>query len=72
VTSDREEDENGDASSPAFTLAALDGRNWELLLFSTVDRPGRHMTRITVTMIQLAMISQRNRTVKRPSAANKP
>jgi hypothetical protein len=66
------EDENGAASWPACTLAALDGRNWELLLFSTVDSPGRHMTSTTVATIHEAMINQRNRTVNRPSAANKP
>ena len=31
----------GAASSSACTLAALEGRNWELLLFSTLDSEGR-------------------------------
>ena len=53
--------------------AAVDGRNWELLLFSTLEIAGRptisgHGDRRS----SAAMISQRNRTVKRPSAANKP
>ena len=65
------EELNGWASRPAWTLAALDGRNWESLLFSTLDSDGRATARTTVTTIHPAMINQRNRTVNRPRAANK-
>src|SRR5271168_2003577 len=61
----------GWANRPAFTLAELAGRNSELLLFSTVDSPGRDSVSATVTAIHAAMISQRNRTANRPRAANK-
>jgi hypothetical protein len=61
----------GWANRPAFTLAELAGRNSELLLFSTVDSPGRDNVSTTVTAIHTTMISQRNRTANRPRAANK-
>ena len=36
---------NGAASWSARTLAAVDGRNWELLDFSTLEREGRQVIR---------------------------
>jgi hypothetical protein len=41
------------------TLAELDGRKSELLLFSTLDSEGRKRTRITVTITQATMIGHR-------------
>ncbi len=62
---------NGVASSWATTLGSEAGRNWVLLFFSTLVSEGRDTASTTVTTIQPAMISQRNRTVNRPRAANK-
>ncbi len=62
---------NGWANRSALTLAEVDGRNCELLDFSTLDRVGRHTISRIVTAIQPAMIGQRKRTVNRPRAANK-
>ena len=53
----------------ARTLGSVDGRNWELLLFSTLEIPGRPNVRATVPTTHATTISQRKRTVKRPSEA---
>ncbi len=55
----------------ASTLGSEAGRNWVLEFFSTLVSEGRETASTTVTTIQPAMISQRNRTVNRPRAANK-
>lgn len=47
------------------------GKKLVLLLFSTLVSEGRETDSTTVPTIQPAMISQRNRTVNRPRAANK-
>ncbi len=61
----------GDASAAACTLGALDGRNEEFELFSTLESGGSATLRTTVTNNQPAMIGHRNRTLNRPRAANK-
>jgi hypothetical protein len=61
----------GWASLLACTLAAVVGRNCELEDFSTLASDGRQIMSSTVTTIQPPMMSQRNRTVNRPRAANK-
>ena len=70
MASDRVEELKGAASSAARTLAAVDGRNWELLFFSTLDSVGSAVVSATVATSQPRMIAHRWRTVNRPRAAN--